>query len=199
MHLNLQLILRQRQRLAIARALLLNPSLLVLDEPSVGLHPRDIERLIAIIRTLTDAGNALLGTVNLTGGISTSQFEDNVRQSIFIILGTAPGERVMRPDYGCGIHDLVFEPNTPTLRGTVQALVRKSLVQWEPRIDVLDVRVDHLGEVRLARGVAVRAGLRELHQRGQDRLGHVDAVLGERLLAEAPELEERERQAPPCT
>lgn len=48
----------------------------------------------------------------------------------------------MRFGYGCGIHDLVFAPNTSTLRGTVQAMVRDSLVQWEPRIDVLDVRVD---------------------------------------------------------
>lgn len=68
--------------------------------------------------------------------------DEAVRNSIFLILSTASGERLMRPDYGCGIHDLVFEANTPTLRGTIQTLVRNSLVQWEPRIDVIDVRVD---------------------------------------------------------
>jgi phage baseplate assembly protein W len=59
-----------------------------------------------------------------------------------LILSTAPGERLMRPDYGCGIHDLVFEANTPSLRGTMQTIVRQSLVRCEPRIDVIDVRVD---------------------------------------------------------
>jgi phage baseplate assembly protein W len=67
--------------------------------------------------------------------------EERIRQSIWIILGTAPGERLMRPDFGCGIHDLVFEPNSAALRGLVAARVRTALVRCEPRIDVLDVRV----------------------------------------------------------
>lgn len=75
------------------------------------------------------------GRLGLVGG------EDRIRQSIWIILATAPGERLMRPDFGCGIHDLVFEPNTAALRGMVQARVRDALVRWEPRIDVLDVQV----------------------------------------------------------
>ena len=49
----------------------------------------------------------------------------------------------MRPEFGCGIHDLVFEPNTAALRGLVQSKVREALIRWEPRIDVLDVRVEH--------------------------------------------------------
>lgn len=64
-----------------------------------------------------------------------------IEQSIAIILGTSPGERVMRPEFGSGIWDLVMEPNTPQLHGRVQVRVRESLVRWEPRIDVLDVRV----------------------------------------------------------
>ena len=48
----------------------------------------------------------------------------------------------MQPDFGCGIHDLVFEPNTAALRGVVQTNVREALTRWEPRIDVLDVRVE---------------------------------------------------------
>lgn len=76
------------------------------------------------------------------GRLRLTEQDEAVRNSIFLILSTAPGERVMRPDYGCGIHDLVFEANTPALRGAVQANVRRSLVDWEPRIDVIDVRVD---------------------------------------------------------
>lgn len=65
-----------------------------------------------------------------------------VRQSIWLILTTAPGERQMRPEFGCGIHDLVFEANTAALHGLVQSHVRDALVRWEPRIDVLGVRVE---------------------------------------------------------
>lgn len=74
--------------------------------------------------------------------------EEKIRQSIWILLSTAPGERVMRPDFGCGIHDLVFEANTAALRGLVQARVRDALVRFEPRIDVVDVRVETPPEAR---------------------------------------------------
>jgi Bacteriophage baseplate protein W len=76
------------------------------------------------------------GRLTLVGG------DEKIRQSIWIVLGTAPGERQMQPDFGCGIHDLVFEPNTAALRGVVQAKVREALTRWEPRIDVLEVRVE---------------------------------------------------------
>ncbi|MDX1413879.1 MAG: GPW/gp25 family protein [Candidatus Promineifilaceae bacterium] len=66
---------------------------------------------------------------------------EKIRQSIWIILSTAPGERQMRPDFGCGIHDLVFEPNTAALRGVVRARVQDALIRWEPRIDLLNVNV----------------------------------------------------------
>jgi uncharacterized protein len=75
------------------------------------------------------------GRLRLVGG------DDRIRQSIWIILSTAPGERLMRPGFGCGIHDLVFEPNSAALRGMVAARVREALVRWEPRIDVLDLTV----------------------------------------------------------
>jgi uncharacterized protein len=65
-----------------------------------------------------------------------------IRQSILLILGTAPGERQMQPEFGCGIHDLVFAANTAALRGLVQQQVREALVRWEPRVDVLDIRVE---------------------------------------------------------
>lgn len=68
--------------------------------------------------------------------------EDAIEEAIQIILGTSQGERVMRPEFGCGIWDLVMEPNTAQLHGRVQQRVRDALIRWEPRIDVLDVRVD---------------------------------------------------------
>ena len=68
--------------------------------------------------------------------------EDAVRRAIRLILATAPGERLMRPDFGCGIHDLVFQADTAELRGAVGDKVRAALVKWEPRIDVIAVRAD---------------------------------------------------------
>lgn len=67
---------------------------------------------------------------------------EKVRQSILLILSTAPGERPMRPDFGCGVHDLVFQPNTSTLRAQVAARVRDALLAFEPRIELVDVRVE---------------------------------------------------------
>ena len=54
----------------------------------------------------------------------------------------------MRPDFGCGIYDLVFQPNTAALRGLVQQKVKDALIRWEPRIDVIDVRVENPPETR---------------------------------------------------
>ena len=65
--------------------------------------------------------------------------EEGIRQSIWMILGTSPGERVMRPDFGCGIHDMVFGVNDPATANAVAGAVRGALAAWEPRIDVLDV------------------------------------------------------------
>ena len=76
------------------------------------------------------------------GSIAYVEREDAVEDAIEIILGTSPGERVMRPEFGCGIWELVMEANTAQLHGRVQTRVRDALVHWEPRIDVLDVRVD---------------------------------------------------------
>lgn len=76
------------------------------------------------------------------GRIPPVEGEKAIEQAIEIILGTSPGERVMRPEFGCGIGELVMEANTAQLHGRVQVRVRDALVRWEPRIDVLDVRVE---------------------------------------------------------
>ena len=75
------------------------------------------------------------------GPIVMAFYDDAIRQSIWTILSTAKGERVMRPDFGCGIHDLVFAPNSVGTQGQIASAVHNALVTWEPRIDVLSVNV----------------------------------------------------------
>jgi Bacteriophage baseplate protein W len=73
------------------------------------------------------------------GDVAMVSAEDLIAQSIWLILSTAPGERVQRPDFGCGIHELVFAPSTSTTAGRVADAVRDALIRLEPRIDVLSV------------------------------------------------------------
>lgn len=84
--------------------------------------------------------------LTVRGGIAMSQGEQDIREAIWIILSTAKGERVMRPDFGCGIQDLVFAPNNPSTRAQIGDEVRQALVTYEPRIEVLDVRVESVTE-----------------------------------------------------
>jgi uncharacterized protein len=72
--------------------------------------------------------------VNLTGGISSSTYEENVRESIFVILGTAPGERVKREDFGCRIHDLMFAPNNDETAARAEYYCEEAIYKYEPRI-----------------------------------------------------------------
>jgi phage baseplate assembly protein W len=76
-----------------------------------------------------------------TGELEPAAYERSVRQSMWIILGTAMGERVMRPEFGCGIHDLVFEQNSVSTAGNVTQSVRDALLMFEPRIELVDVSV----------------------------------------------------------
>lgn len=67
--------------------------------------------------------------------------EDLIAQSIWLILATAPGERVQRPDFGCGVHDLVFAVNDASAAARIAGEVRSALIAFEPRVDVLNVSV----------------------------------------------------------
>lgn len=73
--------------------------------------------------------------------IVRAEYEESVRQSIWIILGTAKGERVMRPEFGCGIHDLVFENMSAGTVGRINRAVHEALLRLEPRITVTNVDV----------------------------------------------------------
>ena len=75
------------------------------------------------------------------GSARLAAYEESIAQSIWIILGTAQGERVMRPDFGCGIHNLIFGVNNATTAGLVEFEVKHALLMWEPRISVTNVRV----------------------------------------------------------
>ncbi len=75
------------------------------------------------------------------GSIATAAYEEDVRQAILIILGTRHGERVMRPDFGAGLEDFVFEPMSVATQEAMKKRVTDSLITWEPRIDVMNVDV----------------------------------------------------------
>jgi len=78
--------------------------------------------------------------VDHTGSIRLTEGASDLDRSISLVLLTAPGERLMRPEFGCRIWDLLFEPVTPNLIGLISQAVRDALAQWEPRVVVDDVR-----------------------------------------------------------
>ena len=80
--------------------------------------------------------------------VAQAEYEEDIRQSIRIILETTPGERVMRPDFGSGLKALVFEPANYTTLALVKQRVEQALVLWEPRIDVREVKVTINGAMR---------------------------------------------------
>src|SRR5215210_6257498 len=77
-----------------------------------------------------------------TGSIEMVEEEAAVRQAILLLLSTRPGERVMRPDYGCDLHGLIFSPNDNTTAGLAIHYVRQALDRWEPRIQILHLDAD---------------------------------------------------------
>ncbi|MGD2205987.1 MAG: GPW/gp25 family protein [Anaerolineae bacterium] len=81
-------------------------------------------------------------TISGRGGFSLSREEQSVAEAIWVILSTARGERIMRPEFGCGIHDYVFAPNNAGTRGAIAYQAQQALMRWEPRIDVIDVHVE---------------------------------------------------------
>jgi uncharacterized protein len=88
------------------------------------------------------AGLAFPLQVDRRGGIALAREETDVEQAISLILSTAPGERPMRPEFGCGVHDYVFERVDAYAMGRLEHEVRVALKRWEPRIEVLSVGFD---------------------------------------------------------
>ena len=79
-------------------------------------------------------------SVESNGSISSSSYEENIQESIRLILGTAKGERLMRPEFGCSIHEYAYSTmDTLTLR-MIENAVYEALVDWEPRIEVNEIK-----------------------------------------------------------
>lgn len=99
--------------------------------------------------------------VDQSGSIALSSGKDDLGSSIHMVLATAPGERLMRPNFGCRIWELMFEPINANTIGLMGVAVREALAQWEPRIDVdsVDVEPDGItdGRVNIAIHYRVRA------------------------------------------
>lgn len=85
------------------------------------------------------------------GGIALARGDGDIEESVILILSTAKGERVMRPEFGSSIHDFVFAPNNATTAGLLSYHVQEALTRWEPRIEVtaIDVRPDPLEASRV--------------------------------------------------
>ena len=84
-----------------------------------------------------EAGEGLLLS---SGRIEMVQGDASVRQAIFLLLSTTPGERVMRPEYGCDLGKVLFQPNDDSTAGLAIHFVKQAIRRWEPRVDV--VRLD---------------------------------------------------------
>jgi Bacteriophage baseplate protein W len=80
--------------------------------------------------------------VDQRGGIALVRAEDDIEQAIGLILGTVPGERPMRPEFGCEIHNLVFDTIDAELVGAIDSAIRRALERWEPRIEVTGIDFD---------------------------------------------------------
>ncbi len=77
--------------------------------------------------------------ISQQGGLALAKGVTDIEQAIHIILGTIPGERIMRPEFGSRIHELVFAPDNASTRGLAAYYVEEALDRWEPRINVMDV------------------------------------------------------------
>jgi len=119
------------------------------------------------------AGGPATGGLVLTGDGRLAMVDgaETIRQSIMMLLATAPGERVMLPDYGCALNRLMFAPNDATTAGLAIHYVRQALARWEPRVEVL--RLD-AGPGDEAQVLLISL---EYRIRGADRAGAVELAL----------------------
>ena len=99
--------------------------------------------------------------VDRRGGIALASNETDVDQAIHLILSTAKGERPMRPEFGCGVHDFVFDTIDAGTVARMETEIRAALDRWEPRIEVVDVEFDldgvDRGELLINIGYRLRA------------------------------------------
>jgi uncharacterized protein len=94
------------------------------------------------VTEIIGSGLAFPLQVDRRGGIALARDEQDIDQAIQLILGTAPGERPMRPEFGCGVHDFVFDTIDAGTIGRMEEAIRSALSRWEPRIEVRSVEFD---------------------------------------------------------
>jgi phage baseplate assembly protein W len=94
------------------------------------------------VTEIIGSGLAFPLQVDRRGGIALAHDEQDIEQAIELILGTAPGERPMRPEFGCGVHDFVFDTIDAGTIGNMEQAIREALRRWEPRIEVTSVEFD---------------------------------------------------------
>jgi Bacteriophage baseplate protein W len=97
------------------------------------------------VTEIIGSGLAFPLQVDRRGGIALARDEQDIDQAIQLILGTAPGERPMRPEFGCGVHDFVFDSIDAITVGRMEEAIRSALDRWEPRIQVQTVEFDLSG------------------------------------------------------
>ena len=96
--------------------------------------------------------------VDRRGGIALARDETDIEQAIELILGTAPGERPMRPEFGCGVHDFVFDTIDATTVGRMELAIRDALDRWEPRVfvETVEFNLDEVADGRLIIDIGYR-------------------------------------------
>jgi phage baseplate assembly protein W len=97
------------------------------------------------VTEIIGSGLAFPLQVDRRGGIALARDETDIEQAIELILGTAPGERPMRPEFGCGVHDFVFDSIDASTIGHMEEAIRDALDHWEPRVVVETVEFDLSG------------------------------------------------------
>lgn len=91
-------------------------------------------------RNLLGRGWASPISSDIKGNIKYSQQEKSIEESLRVILSTTPGERIMRPDFGCAINEIVFTPNTPKTVALAEHYVKEAIIKWEPRVILKEVK-----------------------------------------------------------
>jgi phage baseplate assembly protein W len=98
--------------------------------------------------------------IDRSGGVAMTELEESIRQSIYIIVGTAPGERVMRPLFGCHIHELLYSPNNGNTAALAAHFASEALSKWEPRITDVEVEAEPSPEERNRLNLRIRYRVR---------------------------------------
>ena len=116
------------------------PARLPARAPSSGARqPAQTEPWAASLASFVGRGFSFPMRVDQDGSIRLTRGTENLDASVRVILSTAPGERLMRPQFGCRIWDLLFEPVNFNTLGLMDQAVRDAILQWEPRVDVTEV------------------------------------------------------------